>query len=37
VVAKAATHEAEATLAHLSPGSRLWNAPNDILSRAGAR
>ena len=37
VVAKAATHEAQATLARLSPGSRLWNAPNDILSRAGAR
>ena len=37
VVAKAATHEAGATLARLSPGSRLWNAPGDILKRAGAR
>lgn len=37
VVAKAATREAEATLVRLSPGSRLWNAPRDILSRAGAR
>jgi adenine-specific DNA-methyltransferase len=37
VVAKAATREAEATLALLSPGSRLWNAPHDIVSRAGAR
>jgi adenine-specific DNA-methyltransferase len=37
VVAKAATREAEATLARLSPGSRLRNAPYDIVSRAGAR
>lgn len=37
VVAKAATRDAEAALARLSPGSRLWNAPRDLLSRAGAR
>jgi adenine-specific DNA-methyltransferase len=37
VVAKAATHEAKATLARLSPGSCLWNAPNDILARTGTR
>lgn len=37
VVAKAATREAKATLAQLSPGSRLWNAPHDILARAGNR
>jgi adenine-specific DNA-methyltransferase len=37
VVAKAATRDAETALARLSPGSRLWNAPQDLLSRAGAR
>lgn len=36
VVAKAATRDAEVALARLSPGSRLWNAPQDILSRSGA-
>ena len=35
VVAKAATRDAEAALARLSPGSRLWNAPQDILNRSG--
>ena len=37
LVAKAATREAEAILARLSPGSRLGIAPDDILNRAGAR
>jgi adenine-specific DNA-methyltransferase len=37
VVAKAATREAEATLARLSPGSRLRNAPQDILPRGGTQ
>ena len=37
VVAKAATHGAEAALTRLSPGSRLWHAPGDILNRAGSR
>jgi adenine-specific DNA-methyltransferase len=36
VVAKAATREAEAALARLSPGSRLWNAPQDILRQSVA-
>ena len=36
VVAKAATREAWAALASLSPGSRLWKAPDDILPMAGA-
>lgn len=36
VVAKAATREAGAVLTRLSPGSRLWKAPDDILSMAGA-
>ena len=37
VVAKAATHGAEAALTRLSPGSRLWHAPGDILNWAGSR
>ena len=37
VVAKAATREAEAALTRLSPGSRLWNAPQDILRQSVAR
>jgi adenine-specific DNA-methyltransferase len=37
VVAKAATHGAEETLTRLSPGSRLWHAPGDIINRASAR
>lgn len=36
IVAKAATQEARATLTRLSPGSRLWKAPDDILAMAGA-
>lgn len=36
VVAKATTREAGATLARLSPGSRLCKAPDDILPMAGA-
>jgi adenine-specific DNA-methyltransferase len=36
VVAKAATREAWAALARLSPGSRLWKAPEDIMLVAGA-